>query len=199
MKSFAAMLFAIPAAWVVAVVFAVSGLETAVILGLFLPGEVTIVLGGVLSAMGRVPLPAVIAASVAGPIAGDVIGYHLGKRYGEAFVRRKLGARRWERAHAALTQKAIGKIAVARVLPFVRGFLPTTAGAVGVPPLRFFGVDLPTAAVWGAASAVAGYVVGRDYEVLLRWVKHFSIALGVLALAAIAFWWWKRMRARKKD
>lgn len=188
------ILFAIPAAGVVAVVFVVSALETAVILGIFLPAEVTVVLGGALAALDRCPLPAILAASVAGPIAGDVVGYHLGKRYGEAIVRRKLGARRWERAHAALTHRAVGKIALARLIPFVRGVLPTTAGAVGVPPLRFFAIDLPTAAVWGAGSALAGYVVGRDYEALLAWIKHFSIAFGVLVLAAAGFWWWKKMR-----
>jgi len=197
MKKLVQLLFAIPGPWVVVAVFVVSALETAVVLGIFLPGEITIVLGGALAAVGRAPLSAVLAASVAGPIAGDVIGYFVGKRYGQKLARRKLGARKWDRAHAALTHDALWRIALARLLPFVRGVLPTTAGALRVRPLRFFAVDLPTAAVWGAGSALAGYVVGRDYETLLRWSERFSYALLALAVAAAVFWWWRRRKKQR--
>jgi undecaprenyl-diphosphatase len=193
-KELVQLLFAIPGPWVVAAVFVVSGLETAIVLGIFLPGEITIVLGGVLAAVRRAPLSAVLVASVAGPIAGDVIGYFVGKRYGQKLARQKLGARKWARAHEALTHDALWRIALARLLPFVRGVLPTTAGALRVRPIRFFVVDLPTAAVWGAGSALAGYVVGRDYETLLRWSERFSYALLALAVAAAAFWWWRRRK-----
>ena len=197
MKKLVGLLFAIPGPWVVGAVFVVSGLETAVVLGIFLPGEITIVVGGVLAAVGRAPLAAVLAASVAGPVAGDVVGYFVGKRYGQELARKKLGPRRWSRAHAALTQHAAWRIALARLLPFVRGVLPTTAGAVRVKPLRFFAVDLPTAAVWGAGSALAGYVVGRDYEVLIRWSERFSYALLALALGAAALWWWRKKSKKR--
>jgi len=197
MKKLVQLLFAIPGPWVVAAVFVISGLETAVVLGIFLPGEITIVLGGALAAVGRAPLSAVLAASVAGPIAGDVIGYFVGKRYGQKLARRKLGARKWGHANAALTHDALWRIALARLLPFVRGVLPTTAGALRVRPLRFFAVDLPTAAVWGAGSALAGYVVGRDYETLLRWSERFSYALLALAVAAAVFWWWRRRKKQR--
>ena len=196
MKRLVQILFAIPGGWVVAAVFVVSGLETAVVLGIFLPAEITIVLGGVLAALGRAPLAAVLAASVAGPVAGDVAGYFVGKRYGEHLARRKLGARRWNRAHAALTDSG-WRIVLARILPFVRGVLPTTAGAVGVPPLRFFAIDLPAAAVWGAGSALAGYFVSRDFRRLLAWSHWVSIGVAVLALAGGAVWWWRRRRGRK--
>lgn len=188
MKRLAALLFGIPAPWVVGTVFLVSGLETAVVLGIFLPSEITLLVAGVLAALGRAPLPAVLAAGIAGPVLGDVAGYFLGRRYGEDLVRRKLGARRWERAHRALSRKAGWSLFLARVLPFVRGVLPTTAGAVNAPRLRFFAWDLPTAAIWGAGSILVGYFAGRDYERVLRLVSRFSLAIGIALAAAILAW-----------
>jgi membrane-associated protein len=198
-KRVAEFLLGIPGGWVAAMVFAVSGLETAILVGTVLPGEVAIVLGGVLAALGRAPLPAVLVASVAGPIAGDLVGYFLGRRYGQEFARRKLGERRWKRAHAALTGGGWWRITLARILPFVRGVLPTTAGAVRVPPLRFFAVDLPSAAVWGAGSALAGYLVSRDFQRLLAWSHWFSIGVAALVVAAGGWWWYRRRRRPRRE
>src|SRR5262245_48225725 len=64
----------ISAVWAVVAVFLVPALETAVVLGLMFPGEVTIILGGVLAAQGDVPLLAILVAAVVGPITGDTIG-----------------------------------------------------------------------------------------------------------------------------
>ncbi len=197
MKSFVEFLFSIPAGWVVAAVFLMSALETAVVVGIFLPGEITIVLGGVAAAHGRVPLVAVLAAAVAGPIAGDVAGYILGRRYGESIVRRKLGKRRWQRAHAALSHGSGWKIVVARIFPLVRAVLATTAGAVKARPSRFFLWDVPTAAVWGAGSALAGYLAGRDYEQILHRGERFSLVAGALAAMAAAWFVWRALRRRR--
>ncbi|MEP6768768.1 MAG: VTT domain-containing protein [Acidobacteriota bacterium] len=194
MKSFVEFLFSIPAGWVVAAVFLMSALETAVVIGIFLPGEITIALGGVAAAHGRVPLAAVLAAAVAGPISGDIAGYILGRRYGESIVRRKLGKRRWQRAHAALSHGSGWKIVLERILPLV---LATTACAVEARPSRFFLWDVPTAAVWGAGSALAGYLAGRDYEEILHWGERFSVAAGALAAIAIGWFVWRALRPRR--
>src|ERR1700716_1902730 len=197
MKRLIAAFLEIPAVWVLVSVFVVSALETAVILGIFLPGELVIVLGGVLAARGHVSLTAVLAAGVAGPISGDVIGYILGGRYGEEIVRRKLGRRRWDRAHRRLSKKSGGlAIFVGRFLPFVRAFLPTTAGATDVSPGRFLPWDLGAAALWGSGSALFGYVIARDFERVLKLADRFSIGLGIALALGVAFW---LLRGRRRS
>ena len=104
MKRLAAVFLTIPPVWAVAVVFLVPALETALILGVMVPGELTVVLGGALAARGRAPLSAILAAAVLGATAGDIVGYFLGRRYGEAIVRRKL-KKKWGRAHRWLSSK----------------------------------------------------------------------------------------------
>jgi len=192
-----AFLFRIPAAWVVAAVYAIPALETAIVLGFLLPGELAVVAGGAIASRGKVPLAAVLAAAVAGPFTGDALGYLLGRSYGEAWMRRRLG-KRWGRAHRWLSKKGGAAIFVGRFLPFVRAVLPATAGAIEVPARRFFGWDFAAALVWGIGSALLGYAAGLELERGLRWMHRSSVALLALAAAGGAAWFvWKRSSRRK--
>ena len=68
---------------VLVVVFALPALEASTLLGIVVPGELVLVLGGVLAHQGRVPLWAAVAAGAAGAAVGDSLGYAVGRRVGE--------------------------------------------------------------------------------------------------------------------
>src|SRR5712691_4887426 len=70
-----------------AIVFLVPALEASAFLGFVFPGEIAVLLGGVLAFNGRLSLGAVIAAAVAGAIIGDTIGYFVGRRWGRRILR----------------------------------------------------------------------------------------------------------------
>ena len=65
--------------------------ETAVFVGFVLPGEIAVVLGGVLASRGHLPLPVLITVVVIAAIAGPFVGYEIGRRMGERLGRRKSG------------------------------------------------------------------------------------------------------------
>jgi membrane-associated protein len=60
---------------VLVVVFALPALEASTLLGIVVPGELALVLGGVLAHQGRVPPRAAVAAGAAGAAVGDSLGY----------------------------------------------------------------------------------------------------------------------------
>src|SRR5438093_2540083 len=68
-------------------VFALPALEASVFLGFVFPGEIAVLLGGVLAFNGRVSLAAVIVAAVTGAIVGDSVGYVVGRRWGHQILR----------------------------------------------------------------------------------------------------------------
>src|SRR6476659_8077111 len=70
-----------------AIVFLVPALEASAFLGFVFPGEIAVILGGVLAFHGRVPLLAVLVAAVAGAIIGDTLGYFIGRRWGHQILR----------------------------------------------------------------------------------------------------------------
>src|SRR3954452_25070637 len=78
----------LPPALVLALVFLLPALEASAFVGVVLPGEIGVVLGGVLANQGKLPLAAVLAAGIAGAIIGDSVGYGVGKRYGERVLRK---------------------------------------------------------------------------------------------------------------
>ena len=57
-----------------AFLFVLPALEAPAFLGLVLPGEVALLLGGVLAHQDRIALPAALAVGVAGALAGDSAG-----------------------------------------------------------------------------------------------------------------------------
>ncbi len=65
----------------IAIVFLVPALEASAFLGFLFPGEIAVILGGVLAFHGQVPLAAVIVAAVAGAILGVSVGYYVGRRW----------------------------------------------------------------------------------------------------------------------
>jgi undecaprenyl-diphosphatase len=56
------------------VVFAMPALESSAFLGFLFPGEVALILGGVLASQGHLSLAAVLAAAISGSIVGDSVG-----------------------------------------------------------------------------------------------------------------------------
>jgi len=174
----------IPAGVGVGLVFLLTAAESALLVGLVVPGEVAAILGGVLAGRGRVPYAAAAAAAIAGAWAGDSIGFFLGRRLGGArFLKRR--RQHWAQARTWLKRKGGIAIFLARFTPFLRTVMPSAAGAAKMPYFRFLPWDLAAGALWGGTSAALGYVGARDFERVLRWSGRVGlIVLGVVLAAA---------------
>src|SRR6266542_7026933 len=84
-------ILALHGAVAVAVIFLMPALESSAFVGFVFPGEIAVLLGGVLAFQHRVPLAAAIAAAVAGAIIGDTVGYAIGRRWGRKMIHGSLG------------------------------------------------------------------------------------------------------------
>jgi membrane protein YqaA with SNARE-associated domain len=71
--------------------FVVPLLESSAFVGFVFPGEIAVLLGGVLAFQHRVSLPAVLAAAIAGAVIGDTVGYAVGHRYGRRLLSGRTG------------------------------------------------------------------------------------------------------------
>jgi membrane protein DedA with SNARE-associated domain len=88
-----------------------------------------------------------------------------------------------------------------RFVPPIRAFVPITAGALGMSPLRFYAVDIVAVLLWApahvlpgvlAVSALHQYGLGHHAGI----AKHYWIPAVVIGavLAGLATWWWHRRR-----
>ncbi|MGA5699944.1 DedA family protein [Peterkaempfera bronchialis] len=154
--------------------------EVAVPFGFLLPGETSVILGGVLAHRAHTSLAIVAAVAVAAAIAGDSTGYLIGRLTGTR-LRADRPADRLRRAEELMDRRGPAAVFFGRFLPFVRSAIPLLAGASRMPYPRFLLFDALAALLWGTGSALTGYAVGAAWN-------RFVHALGgsLLALAAAA-------------
>jgi membrane-associated protein len=181
-----------------AFLFTLPALEAPAFLGLVLPGEVALLLGGVLAQQGRIPLAAALAVGAAGALAGDSAGYWIGRRWGPRLLASRLGRRvgpaRLHRVESLLLKGGGRALVVGRCTAGARVVLPGLAGMLGLRYRTFALWTGAAAVVWAVAHVVAGYAAGAGW----RHVHHLSgrvgIAIGVVVAAALVVAWLLRRR-----
>jgi membrane protein DedA with SNARE-associated domain len=175
----------VPPAAVLAVVFALPALESSTLVGVFVPGETAVLLGGVLAWYGRVSLADAICAAALGALVGDNVGYWIGLRWGDRIIGgrigRLVGEERWVRARARLNQKGFLTIVFGRFPPVARTLVPVLAGSARMPYPRFLAGNALGVVVWATASVLAGYLAGDAWER----IERVQSIVGLAIVAAI--------------
>ncbi|MFR9778058.1 DedA family protein [Micromonospora sp. MS34] len=181
------VLVALPPALVLALVFLLPALEASTFLGLLVPGEVAVLVGGVLAHEGRLPLWAVIVAAVAGAALGDQVGYLLGRRYGRRLLdrapRRFVRSGELRRALDLIRRRGAVAVVLGRWAAALRALVPGLAGMSGIPRRAFTVANVAGGALWAVAVAVLGYLAGASYRLLERrlgWGGEAVLAVVVL-------------------
>jgi undecaprenyl-diphosphatase len=170
------------------VVFAMPALESSAFLGFVFPGEVALILGGVLASQGKISLAAVLAAAIAGSVVGDSVGYVFGRRYGrrmlDGTVGRLVRRHHLDSAQAYLSERGGKAVFFGRFTAALRVMVPGLAGMSGMPYRTFALFNVASAICWGTMSVLFGYLGGSSW----RHVEHVAsrVGLGALALVVMA-------------
>jgi membrane-associated protein len=193
------VLAAVPPWLLLLLVFLLPALEASALLGVVVPGETSVLLGGVFAHEGRLPLAAVMIAAVLGAVVGDNIGYLLGARLGPRLLTRASGraGERLQRARSFVQRFGPPAVLLGRWVAVLRALVPSVAGASGLRYRSFAVYNLAGGAVWGVAVAGLGYVAARTYGVASRDLGLAGAAV-VLLVAVVAVAWavWTRRRRR---
>ncbi|MCW2829261.1 MAG: Dolichyl-phosphate beta-D-mannosyltransferase, partial [Marmoricola sp.] len=185
----AAHLLNLPVWVVLAVVFLVPALESSAFVGFVFPGEVALVLGGVVASQGRVSVFAVLAAGIAGAILGDSVGYLVGRRFGrrllDGTVGRFVKSSQLDRAERYLAERGGRAVFFGRFTAALRVLIPGLAGLSGLHYRTFLLYNVASGLGWGVLSVMLGYLGGSSW----RHVEHVAsrVGLGILAIVATAF------------
>jgi membrane protein DedA with SNARE-associated domain len=173
-----------PAVYVVAALLVFA--ETGLIVGLVLPGEVTLLFVGFLAYAGALhPVPAAVVMTVAA-LAGDAVAYAEGRRTGPRLRTTRLGRwvgdDRWDRTATLLQRHGGRAIFAARFVAFARTLMPRLAAMSGQPYRRVLGWDALGVVVQVASSVALGYLVGGSYALA---AEYFGRATGALLLLVL--------------
>jgi undecaprenyl-diphosphatase len=167
------------------VVFLLPALESSAFVGFLFPGEIGVLLGGVLASQHKVGLVAVLVAATAGAIIGDSVGYEVGKRWGrrmlQGTVGRLLRTDHLDRAERYLQTRGGRAVFFGRFTAALRVLVPGMAGISGLRYRRFLAYNAAGGLVWATVFVLAGYLAGDSW----RHVEHVAGRASVVLLLLI--------------
>jgi membrane protein DedA with SNARE-associated domain/membrane-associated phospholipid phosphatase len=164
--------------------------ESGLFVGLVLPGEAAMLLGGLLVFQGRADLAPMLLAGCGGAIAGDSLSYWIGRfagpRLENSRLGRRIGADRWRRARRYVNEKGGRAVFLGRFVGLLRALVPALAGSAGLRYPRFLPFSIAGGVVWATTFIVLGSVAGQSWTLIDRWAGRASlVALVVVALTAV--------------
>ena len=168
--------------------FLAALLEAVPVVGSVIPGSTIILALSALVPGGDLRLEWVLAAAIAGALLGDGSAYWLGHRaqreilsswplsnYPRVIAQSEAFFHRW------------GALAVffARFVPPIRAFVPVTAGALDMPPLRFYPVNIAAILLWAPAHVLPGVLAVSALHEYAGLPHHAGIAKHYWILAVV--------------
>jgi membrane protein DedA with SNARE-associated domain len=176
--------------WAYVVLGLLAAAESAAFVGLAIPGETAMLLGGVLASRGRVSLGVMMAAGAIGAVVGDSIGYEIGRVAGrplkDSRLGRRVGQARWDKAEAYLRAKGGRAVFLARFVGVLRALVPALAGMSGMPYRTFLPWNLAGGIIWAPGFVLLGYLAGGSYQRVERIAGRASLLLLLLLVLAAA-------------
>ena len=179
----------LPPPLVLLLVFLFPAVEASIFVGVLVPGEIGILLGGVLANQHKLPLWAVLVAAVAGAVIGDSVGYWVGKRYGEWILRRLpnrlIDDQKIRKSEETVRRYGGRAVFIGRFTAALRALVPGTAGMSGVPYGKFLVWNAAGGTLWAVAYVMIGYLAGSQYQRIEKYANYIGIGLLVIIAAAL--------------
>lgn len=183
---FSHVMVAVPPALAYVVVGVLATAES-LFLGLVLPGELVLVLGGLLAFHGRASLTVMLILAAAGSVGGYLLAYAIGRRYGPALrtsrLGRRIGPTRWAVVDKALVERGARAILFGRLIGILRAVMPMAAGMARMRLRTFVTYATVGGLIWGPGSVLIGYFAAGSYQQVAVVAGPAGLVLvGLLAL-----------------
>jgi membrane-associated protein len=177
-------------------------LERSVFIGLVVPGDLILALGGVYAGQGELSVPVVIALGICAAIIGESAGYWIGRRHGLGLVKRLPVLNRFqdrlERSEDFFDRHGGKTVVIGRYATAIGSFVPFTAGMAKMPYHRFLLYDIPSIIVWATAITIFGFYFGENLEFVDTVLSRFGlIVLGLVVVLFLGRFLVKRVRERR--
>jgi membrane protein DedA with SNARE-associated domain/membrane-associated phospholipid phosphatase len=179
-------------AWTYLLVGALTFVESGAFVGLLVPGETALIVGGMVAGQGQIDVILLIAIAWTTSVAGDLVSLALGRRLGRDFLVKHGGKvqitegriEQVERFYARHGGKAVF---LGRFVGLVRAVSPFLAGSSGMTLRRFLPYDVLAVGVLTTVHCLLGFLFWRSLHQVLAIAKKgtFALAATIAVLAAI--------------
>ncbi len=163
------------------------------------PGETTVIIGGVSAGAGDLNILLVIAAGALGAMAGDTVSYGIGRfgstRFPHFFEKRQSSIDKMSRQ---IRERGGLLLITARFIPGGRTILTLACGATRQPYVDWFSRwDIAAGLIWATYAGGLGYLFGdwleeRENGETIAFAAAFGSALAITGLIEVIRWYRKR-------
>ena len=181
--------------WFYVAIFAVAFLDSVVHV---VPGETTVILGGIAAGQGQLAIALVVACGAIGAFAGDSTSYLIGRRARGPLERSVLSSDKWQRrmdgAARQLEKRGGPLLVTARFVPGGRTAITLTSGLTKRPFDWFARWVAVATIIWASYAAGLGYFAGNRFkdDHTTAFLVAFGTALSGTALLEIVRWFRER-------
>jgi membrane protein DedA with SNARE-associated domain len=185
----------------------VFGILVACGLGVPLPEDISLILGGFLTYEGKADLFTMMAVGLAGILVGDSLIFWAGWRFGRhvggqptGLLARVVTPEKRARVAALFGKHGEKIVMAARFLPGVRAVTFFTAGSVHMKYVRFILFDGLAALISAPAFVYLGHYFGEDLHSVIMAVRkgqtRVLIVMGVVIVGYVIFSRWRASRQK---
>jgi undecaprenyl-diphosphatase len=165
--------------------------ETAAFIGLILPGETVVILGGAVAGQGETSIVLTIGVVWAAAFAGDSVSFMLGRRLGRDFILRhgprvRITRERFARVEAYFARHGGKTIVIGRFIGLVRALAPFSAGSSGMRYAYYAPFSVLGTGMWAAAFVLVGYFASQSLDAAARTAGRGTFLLGIAVATIVA-------------
>ncbi len=171
-----------------------------------LPSEIIMPFAGYLVSIGRFNLYWAATAGAIGCNLGSIVAYEIGKRGGRPLAERwgrylLIGPGELDTADRFFARFGSIAVLIGRLLPVVRSFIAFPAGVARMPLIPFHLYTFLGSWPWCFGLAWVGMKLGDKWNSDPRVKAAFhsaDLVIGIVLIAAVAFYIWHRVRGLKR-
>ena len=172
-------------AWTYLIVAVFAFAETGAFVGLVVPGETVMLLGGAVAGQGAIDIYLLIAIAWFSAWLGDTTSFFLGRRLGREFVlkhgpRVGISHERFEKVEDYFSRHGGKTIFIGRFISLVRAFAPFIAGSSGMGYRGFVPYSILGTGLWASLHILIGYFFSRSIETAGHYAARGAFALATL-------------------
>jgi membrane protein DedA with SNARE-associated domain/membrane-associated phospholipid phosphatase len=172
-------------AWTYLLVGVFAFAETGAFVGLVVPGETLMLLGGAVAGQGAIDIYLLIAIAWFAAWLGDTFGFFLGRRLGREFVMKHgprvgISHERFEKVEDYFGRHGGKTIFIGRWISLVRAFAPFIAGSSGMGYRGFVPYSILGTGLWASLHILVGYFFSRSIETAGHYAARGAFLLATL-------------------
>jgi membrane protein DedA with SNARE-associated domain/membrane-associated phospholipid phosphatase len=177
-------------AWTYLLVGVFAFAETGAFVGLVVPGETVMILGGAVAGQGATNLYLVIGIAWLMAFLGDSTSFFIGRRLGRDFLRRNgprvgVSHERLDQIDDFFSRHGGKTIFLGRFVGFVRAFAPFVAGSSGMRYGGFVPYSILGTGLWASSAIIVGYLFSRSIDTVLDYAGKGAFLLGTLIVVTV--------------